>query len=234
MTQLVGIAGGTGAGKSMIARGLVERLGGCILGVDSYYWDLCHLSPEARARHNFDEPDAIDADLFVEHLISLAGGEAIEKPVYSFETHTRIGMDRVTPARLMFVDGLFAFWWPSLRALLDLKIYVDAPPDLRLARRIQRDVKERGRDVEPILTQYFSTVRRMHELYVEPTRAYADLVVTNTGSLEDCLGPVLTAIRNITSDRGAGLAAGGREPPQPREEHGRSTGPLNASRRAET
>jgi uridine kinase len=216
VAYLIGVTGGTGAGKTTLVHSLVGRLGGYILDVDSYYRDLSHLSPEARARHNYDEPDAIDTDLLVSHLGCLAGGEPIAKPVYSFENHTRVGTERITPARLIFVDGLFALWWPSLRALLDFKIYVDVPPDLRLGRRIQRDVRERGRDVQSVLAQYFSTVRPMHERYVEPTRPYADLVVTNSGPLEDCLALVLSTIGAGSSGPApeVGVGSAGPHPPE--------------------
>jgi uridine kinase len=216
VAYLIGVTGGTGAGKTALVRGLVGRLGGYVLDVDSYYRDLSHLSPEARARHNYDEPDAIDTYLLVSHLGRLAGGEPIAKPVYSFENHTRVGTERITPDRLIFLDGLFALWWPSLRDLLNLKIYVDAPPDLRLARRIQRDVRERGRDVESVLAQYISTVRPMHERYVEPTKPYADLVVTNSGPLEDCLAPVLNTIGAGSSGPSleVGASSSGLRPPE--------------------
>lgn len=134
------------------------------------------------------------------------------KPVYSFDTHTRVDAVTAAPAPFIVVEGLFALWWPELRALLDHKVYVDAPPDLRLTRRIRRDVMERGRTVESVLDQYLATVLPMHERYVEPTRAYADLVVTNTGTLEESLALVLGAIRTITSEPAAEVAAARRAP----------------------
>jgi uridine kinase len=204
---LLGIAGGTGTGKSTIARALLARVHGCVLGVDSYYRDLGHLTPGERARQNFDEPTAIEFTLLVEHLRQLAQGTPVLKPVYSFDTHTRVDTVTVAPAPFIVVEGLFALWWSELRGLLDHKMYLDAPPDLRLARRIQRDVIERGRTVESVLEQYRTTVRPMHERYVEPTRAYADLVVTNTGTLEESLAPVLSAIRTITGEPANEVAA---------------------------
>jgi uridine kinase len=204
---LLGIAGGTGTGKSTIARALLARVDGCVLGVDSYYRDLSHLAPGERARQNFDEPAAIEFTLLVEHLRQLAQGCPVLKPVYSFDTHTRVDAVTVAPAPLIVVEGLFALWWTELRALLDHKVYLDAPPDLRLARRIQRDVIERGRTVDSILEQYLATVRPMHERYVEPTRAYADLVVTNTGTLEESLAPVLNAIQTMSNKPADEVAA---------------------------
>jgi uridine kinase len=201
MAYVVGVAGGTGAGKSTIVRGLIERLGGTVIDVDAYYLDRSGLSPAERLRLNFDEPDAIDAPLLVEHLQRLAQGEPVAKPIYSFVTHTRVGTETVAPARLIVVDGLFTWWWEPLRALLGLKIFVDAPTTIRLARRLQRDVGERGRTVEQVLEQYRTTVRPMHERYVEPIRAHADLVVINTGPLEVAVEEVVAAVRALA--RGA-------------------------------
>ena len=191
---LIGIAGGTGAGKSTIVRDLVERLGGCAIELDSYYLDRAGLPPADRQRLNYDEPAAIDVALLTEHLRQLAAGGSVLKPRYSFETHTRIGVERVAAARLIVVEGLFTFSWAALRELMDLKVYVDAPADLRLARRIQRDAVERGRTAESVIKQYLATVRPMHERYVEPTRAYADLVVRSDGPLEACVEAVLAAL----------------------------------------
>ncbi len=201
MASLIGIAGGTGAGKSAIVRGLVERFGGCVIDLDSYYLDRTALPPEERGRLNYDEPAAIDAALLVEHLGCLARGEPVEKPVYSFETHTRVAVEVVSPARLMIVEGLFTLWWEPLRALLDVKVFVDAPADLRLIRRIRRDLAERGRTVDQVMQQYLGTVRPMHERYVEPTRAHADLVVTNDGPVQDAVEQVIAVVRRRGEDR---------------------------------
>jgi uridine kinase len=205
MTSLIGVAGGTGSGKSMVVHALVERLGGCVIDLDSYYLDHSGFAPEERSRLNYDEPGAIDSALLVEHLRRLAGGHAVEKPVYSFETHTRVGVEAVAPARLTIVEGLFTLWWEALRGLLDLKVFVDAPADLRLIRRLRRDLAERGRTVEQVVQQYVATVRPMHERYVEPTRAHADLVVTNDGPVERAVEQVVAAIRRRSAD--AALAA---------------------------
>lgn len=206
-TCLIGIAGGTGSGKSAIVRGLVERLGGCVLDLDSYYLDRSHLDPTERRRVNYDEPAAIDAPLLVDHLSRLSRGEPVQKPVYSFESHSRVGLALVAPARLMIVEGLFTLWWESLRALLDVKVFVDAPPDIRLARRLRRDVTERGRTIEQVLHQYLATVRPMHDRYVESTRGQADLVILNDGPLQDALEQVIAAIRRRKANGVAALAA---------------------------
>ena len=193
---VVGVAGGTGAGKSEVVQALVEDIGGVRLDLDSYYVDRGHLGPEERGRVNYDEPAAVEIGLLLDHLGRLAAGQPVRKPRYSFQSHSRVGEEVVTPAALILVDGLFSLWWEELRGLLDVKVYVDAPADLRLARRIRRDVTERGRQVESVLAQYLTTVRPMHERYVEPTKAHADLVVVNDGRLSDCVDQVEAAVRD--------------------------------------
>ncbi len=194
---ILGIAGGTGAGKSTVVRALIGRFGGVCVGLDSYYRDRSAVRPEERSRINYDEPAAIDHALLIEHLRRLRAGESIQKPRYSFHTHTRIGIETIPSARLILVDGLFTLWWEELRTLLDLRVFVDAPADLRLLRRIQRDVTERGRRVDSVLTQYLQTVRPMHERYVQPTKVHADLVVTNERLIEECAEPIIAAMHAI-------------------------------------
>jgi uridine kinase len=174
---------------------LLDRLDASVLPVDAYYLDRSALPPDERARLNYDEPAAIDLELLVSHVRALRTAVPVARPVYSFTTHTRVGAEPLAPAPVVVVEGLFTLWWESLRSLLDLKIFMDAPADLRLARRIQRDVAERGRTVDSVLEQYVTTVRPMHERYVEPTRAHADLVVGNAGSLEHSVEVVLEAMR---------------------------------------
>jgi uridine kinase len=206
MASLIGIAGGTGAGKSAIVRAFVDRFGGRAIDLDSYYLDRSGVAPEERGRINYDEPAAIDVPLLVEHLGRLARGEPVQKPLYSFATHTRVGVETVKPAQLVIVEGLFTLWWASVRSLLDVKVFVDAPPDLRLIRRIRRDIAERGRTLEQVLQQHLGTVRPMHERYVEPTRAHADMVVTNDGVIDDALERVLMAVRRRKIDGPAAAA----------------------------
>lgn len=186
LAVIIGLAGGTGSGKSSIVRGLVARIGGCVIDLESYALDGSSAD---------DEPEAIDTTLLVTQLGELRRGEAIRKPVYSLETHTRTGVEVVAPARLVLVEGLFTLWWGSLRSLLDVKVFVDAPADLRLIRRIRRDLADRGRTVEQVLYQYSGPVRAAHERYVEPTRVHADVVVTNDGPLDDAVKQVIALVR---------------------------------------
>jgi len=197
---IIGLAGGTGSGKSSIVRSLVERIGGCVIDLESYTLDRSAFPPEERSPIAGDEPAAIDTTLLVSHLEDLRRGEAIRRPVYSPDTHARTGVELVAPARLVLVEGLFTFWWDALRSLLDVKIFVDAPSDLRLIRRLRRDLADRGRTVEQVLYQYSGSVRPAHERYVEPTRVYADDVVTNDGPLEDAVDQVIALVRRRRVD----------------------------------
>lgn len=194
---LVGLAGGTGSGKTTIVQALRQRLGGCVLETDAYYLDRTHIGLEDRRAVNYDEPAAIDSVLLVEHLAQLRRNERIERPLYSFESHTRIGTVPMTPAGIIFVEGLFTLWWPDLRALFDLKVFVDAPADVRLMRRLRRDICDRGRTIDDVLDQYTRTVRSMHELYVEPTRAVADLIVANDRNVVVSVDSIARAIEEL-------------------------------------
>jgi uridine kinase len=188
---LIGIAGGTGSGKSTLAADLLSRYareGSCLLEQDSYYRDRSHMSAAEREAINYDEPEAIEHDLLLEHTKRLMSGKAIEKPVYCFKTHSRTReVQVVNPARVIVLDGLFALWDSRVRVLMDLKIYVDAAADLRFLRRARRDVSERGRTINSVIEQYLGTVRSMHEVHIEPTKAYADLVVENNGDVKEML-----------------------------------------------
>jgi uridine kinase len=189
---LIGIAGGTGSGKTTLATHLLSTFaneGACLLEQDSYYLDRGHLPPAERAALNYDEPAAIEHDLILVHIQSLLSGKSIEKPVYNFKTHTRTrDVHVVPPAPVILLEGLFALWDPRARALMNLKIYVDAAVDLRCLRRARRDVCERGRTIESFIDQYLVTVRRMHQEHIEPTKAYADLVLENNGNIQELLG----------------------------------------------
>lgn len=195
---VVGIAGGTGSGKSALAHLLADRhrpTGALILDQDSYYRDRSHLSEEERHSLNYDEPAAVDHELLLEHLKGLKAGQPILKPLYCFAAHTRKAEGEVVRAQaLVLVEGLFPLWYPSIRAEMDFKVFVEADSDLRFIRRLRRDVFDRGRTIESIISQYLNTVRPMHEIYVQPTKEYADLVVNNNGSLGEPLRLISQAI----------------------------------------
>jgi len=182
---VIGIAGGTGSGKSTLARRLTRRVGEdrcSLVSQDNYYRDLGHLSAGARARVNFDHPDSLDAELLVEHVRRLRDGEPIESPRYDFSRHARgLGGTMVPVRDLIIVEGILVFVWPELVDLMDIKVFVDTPADLRLLRRVRRDIADRGRDVDSVLGQYQDTVRPMHDTFVGPTRSRADLVVPGEG-----------------------------------------------------
>jgi uridine kinase len=181
----IGIAGGTASGKTTVARRLVERLGShpvAVLDQDSYYRDLADLPLEERARFNFDHPDAFDTSLLVRHLTELRAGNPIEKPVYSFTQHTRTGETlRVNPGDVVILEGILVLALEPVRELLDVKVFVDSDADVRVLRRVSRDIKERGRDFDGVVEQYFRTVRPMHFGFVEPSKRYADIIIPHGG-----------------------------------------------------
>ncbi len=181
---LVAVAGGSGSGKSTVARALVETFApdAVLLDQDSYYRDRSHLPLAERAHLNFDHPDAIETALLAAHLAALRAGLAIDKPVYDFTVHARSARtEHVEPRALVVVDGILLLAEPALRDAFDLRLFVDVAADLRFIRRLLRDFAERGRSVEKIIEQYLETVRPMHLHFVEPSRRHADLVLTGGG-----------------------------------------------------
>ena len=204
MAALVGIAGGTGSGKSTLANRLARVLGteACALVTqDSYYRDLSRFPFEERAQVNFDHPEAIDSELLSTHLKSLKNGEAVERPVYDFSRHIRSsGGETLRPAPVVIVEGILVFVWPEVFDLLDVAIYVDTPSDIRLARRVRRDIKERGREVTGVLDQYLATVRTMHERYVEPSRERADLIVPGFGDNKVIVDTLARSLRSLARE----------------------------------
>jgi len=182
---IIGIAGGSGSGKSTVARRIADALDNpsiAFIDMDAYYRNFTHLSPEERKHVNWDHPDAFDLDLFVSQMSALSDGQTIEKPVYDFITHGRRAETvRVQPADVIVIDGILLFVDRRVRELCDVKIYVDADADIRLIRRIERDLVARGRPLEEILTQYLSTVRPMHLEFVEPSKRWADVIVPQGG-----------------------------------------------------
>ena len=180
---IIGIAGGTGCGKTTVVNQLIEELTLDHVGVitqDSYYNDLSHLTYEERVQVNFDHPKAIDFDLLGEHLTQLKQGYSIEQPVYSFTEHNRTAETLITvPRKVMIVEGILIMTNPLIREMFDIKIYVHADSDERLIRRLKRDINERGRDIEEVLYRYQTTLKPMHDQFIEPTKEYADIIIPN-------------------------------------------------------
>ncbi|MGH9740045.1 MAG: uridine kinase [Candidatus Acidiferrales bacterium] len=200
----VGIGGGSGSGKSILAQRLLSAFtprSVCLLDLDSYYLDRTHLSQTEKMLLNYDEPQAIDHELLLRHLTGLIRGEAVRKPIYCFETHARkLETTTLGPAEVILVEGIFAFWSPTVRQLLDCKIYLDADADIRFIRRAKRDVVERGRTMESVIDQYLTTVRPMHETYVEPTRLHADVALCNNShDLTDLFTSARVAIEQFAN-----------------------------------
>jgi uridine kinase len=182
---LVGIAGGTGSGKTTIAQNIMARLppgSSVLIDHDSYYRPFSHLSLEERQQLNFDHPDALDNDLLVSHLQDLRAGRGVDKPVYNFVTHCREdGTERIEPAPIVIVEGILILADERIRDLLDLKLFVDTDPDIRVLRRVRRDMEQRGRSFQSVREQYYRTVRPMHLQFVEPSKRWADLIVPEGG-----------------------------------------------------
>ena len=181
---VIGIAGGSGSGKTTLMKRLVERFGNdvSVLSHDNYYKRHDELTFDERAKLNYDEPDALDTSLLVYQLDQLRHNMAIDCPVYDFTLHNRSNETiHVEPKRVIIVEGIMIFVDPNLRQLMDIKIFVDTDADIRLCRRIKRDVTKRGRSLESVISQYKNTVKPMHEKYVEPSKKYADLVVPEGG-----------------------------------------------------
>ena len=182
---IIGIAGGSGSGKTTVARSLIDLIGPeriAYLEHDNYYRDLSHLSVEERAVVNFDHPDSFETSLMVEHIKALKAGETINKPVYSYQHHARTKeMIPVVSRPLIIVEGILVLENPDLRSIMDVKIFVDTEDDVRLVRRLRRDIAERGRSLEHVLSQYEATVRPMHLTFVLPSRRYADVIVPRGG-----------------------------------------------------
>lgn len=179
--MIIGICGGTGSGKTTISRNIVENIGNekvVLVEQDSYYVDLAQMPLEERRKVNFDHPSSIDIDLIVEHLKDLKNGFSIDMPIYDFATHTRGNKSKtIKPSPIIIVEGILIFSQQKILDLLDLKVFVDTPADIRLLRRIRRDIKERGRTLDQTLNQYEKTIRPMHLEFVEPFRHHADVII---------------------------------------------------------
>ena len=202
--SVVGIAGGTGSGKTTVAERLAEAMprGRCVtIDHDAYYRDQGHLSPEDRADVNYDHPAALDSELLARHLRELRAGRTVEIPIYDFATHTRRTETRtVEPSRVIIVEGILVFAEPALREQMDIKIFVDTDADIRLMRRIRRDLEVRGRTFQSVRDQYHATVRPMHLEYVEPSKRWADLIVPEGGDNGVALDVLLGRLWRVVAD----------------------------------
>lgn len=201
---VVGIAGGTGSGKTTVAHKLAAAMpsGRCVtIEHDAYYRDQRHLSVEERVTINYDHPASLESSLLATHLRELRSGRVVEVPIYDFATHTRrIDTRRVEPARVIVVEGILVFTEPALREQMDIKIFVDTDPDIRLMRRIRRDIEQRGRTFQSVRDQYYATVRPMHLEYVEPSKRWADLIIPEGGDNRIALDIVLGRLWRIVND----------------------------------
>jgi uridine kinase len=197
----LGVAGGTGSGKTTVAESILAAIGReriAFLAQDSYYKDVEWAHDGDLLRHNFDHPDALDSDLLAGHLAALKRGEAVEVPVYDFVRHRRTEKTRRVESRaVILLEGILLFAEPRLRQLLDFKIYVDTDPDVRLLRRLRRDLAERGRRVEDVLRQYMETVRPMHLEFVEPSKRWADVIVPEGGENRVALEMVVARLEQL-------------------------------------
>ncbi len=198
---VIGVAGGTGSGKTTVAREILKRAGTdqiTLIQHDAYYKDLGDLPLAQRVMQNFDHPHALENELLIQHLQELKAGRAIEMPVYDFTTHTRTTETRyVAPHRIVLVEGILLFADEALRRLMDVKIYVDTDSDIRFIRRLQRDIAERGRTMESVIHQYLATVRPMHEEFVEPSKRYADIIIPEGGFNEVAIDLIAARIKAL-------------------------------------
>lgn len=214
MPLVIGIAGGTGSGKSTIAHNIKAAVSSqetvAIIEMDAYYKDHSHLSDIDREALNYDHPDAIDFDLFAKQLKALIAGQAIEKPIYDFVKHgRRAEIDLTEPADIVIVEGILAFHRKEIRDLFDIKLYVDTDPDIRAFRRIRRDIEVRGRKFEQIRKQYYDSVKPMHAQFVEPSKKWADLVLPEGGDNVVATDMIVTKIRQwLVEHRSPRSAAG--------------------------
>ena len=198
---IIGIAGGTGSGKSTVARNIIKELPNELMAIidhDSYYRDRSDLSFEERSELNFDHPDSLETPLLVEQLQALRQGKTIEVPIYDFKTHSRrTETQRISPKPIIFVEGILVFVDAALRSQCDMKIFVDTDADIRVFRRIRRDIEERGRTFQSIRDQYYNSVRPMHLQFVEPSKRWADIIIPEGGDNHVALDMIVGKLKHV-------------------------------------
>jgi uridine kinase len=200
---IIGIAGGTGSGKTTVAQAIYDRVGRDRIewiSHDSYYRNFDGLSTEERHKINFDHPDSLESELLIRHLDVLAKGSSVDVPMYDFAAHARLPeTQRVEPRRVIIVEGILVLAEPELRRRINIKLFVDTPADIRFMRRLVRDIQTRGRSLESVVQQYLTTVRPMHEEFVEPSKRYADLIIPEGGENQVALDAIISRVEHLLS-----------------------------------
>ena len=203
---VIGIAGGTGSGKTTVANVILDAVGRhriAYLPHDAYYRDLSDLPPVQKAEVNFDHPNSLETELMIEHVKELKAGKAVDIPVYDFSTHSRTNRTiHVEPQPVIIVEGILIFAEKKLRELFDMKLFVDTDPDIRFIRRLQRDIAERGRTMATVINQYLGTVRPMHLEFVDPSKRYADVIIPEGGMNQVALDMVIARIESLLMKQG--------------------------------
>jgi len=198
---VIGIAGGTGSGKTTVARAIYDRVGSDRIewiSHDSYYRNFDALTHEERHKINFDHPDSLESELLTRHLDVLCKGSSVEVPVYDFATHSRkTETQRVEPRKVIIVEGILVLAEPELRKRIDIKLFVDTPADIRFLRRLTRDIETRGRSLKSVIDQYLTTVRPMHEEFVEPSKRHADLIIPEGGENQVALDAIISRVEHL-------------------------------------
>jgi uridine kinase len=201
---VIAVAGGTGSGKTTVANRILERVGAqhvAYIPHDAYYRDLSDQPESLRAEVNFDHPDSLETELLVQHLKQLRAGEAVEIPIYDFTAHRRTTRTRrVEPAPVILVEGILILTEPELRAIFDVKLYIDTDADVRFIRRLRRDIHERGRTVDAVCRQYLATVRPMHQEFVEPSKRYANVIIPEGGFNEVAIEMVAARVQGLLAE----------------------------------
>ncbi|MEA2077914.1 MAG: uridine kinase [Candidatus Marinimicrobia bacterium] len=198
---IIGIAGGSGSGKTSVAKALVKDMhlnGTVIIEQDWYYKDLAHLPLEERMKWNFDHPDSVEFDLLIKDLKAMVNGKTIDVPQYNYVTHSRSKETlTITPQKVIIVEGIMVLYEAKLRKLLDIKLFVDTDPDIRFIRRLKRDIYKRGRAIDNVIDQYMQTVRPMHETFVEPSKRFADVIIPEGGKNKVAIDLLRTKISSL-------------------------------------